>query len=151
MSHPASSSSLRARLRDATTEAHAGVDAQLGEMQDARHYRAYLRGMHGFLAAVTPGLAQHAGALGWPPPQWRGALDADLHSVDAAPLEPEAVTVGDRDQAMGLLYVIEGSALGARLLLRRASALGYAPGRGAAYLHASAEVGTRRWPAFLKP
>lgn len=149
MSLPASQTSLRTRLREATTHVHARVDAQLGEMRDADHYRAYLRGMHGFLAAVTPGVASHAGALGWPAPQWRSELDADLQTVQAAPLTSQAMTVGNRDAAMGLLYVIEGSALGARLLLRRACALGYEAGRGAAFLHRHADVGTTRWPAFL--
>jgi heme oxygenase len=149
MSLPASPTSLRARLREATTHVHARVDAQLGEMRDADHYRAYLRGMHGFLAAVTPGLSSHAGALGWSPPQWRSELDADLQTVHAAPLACEAMAVGNRDEAMGLLYVIEGSALGARLLLRRACALGYEAGRGTAFLHRHADVGTTRWPAFL--
>lgn len=146
---PTHDASLRARLRDATTDAHARLDAQLGDMQDAGHYRAYLRGMHGFLATVTPGLARHGEALGWSLAPWRGDLDADLQTVQGAPIAAEAAQAGNRDEAVGLLYVIEGSALGARVLLRRASALGYDPSRGTAFLHRHADLDSGRWPAFL--
>lgn len=149
MSPPATETSLRARLRDATTDAHARVHAQVGEMRNADGYRAYLRGMHGFLAAVTPGLAQHADSLAWSPPPWRAELDADLRRIDAEPRVPEPVEVGDRNAALGLLYAVEGSALGARLLLRRATGLGFAPATGAAFLHRFSDMDNGRWPAFL--
>ncbi len=141
--------SLRARLRDATTGAHARVDAQLGAMRHPHDYRAYLRGMHGFMAAVEPGLQRYAGALGWTAPQWRADLAADLATVEAAPLPGAALPVHSADAALGLFYVVEGSALGARLLLRRAAALGFDATRGAAFLGRHVEAGTARWPSFL--
>lgn len=141
--------SLRARLRDATTGAHARVDAQLGAMRHRHDYRTYLRGMHGLMTAVEPGLRRYAGALGWAAPQWRAELTADLATLEAQPVPASALPVHSADAALGLFYVVEGSALGARLLQRRAAALGYDAARGAAFLGRHAEAGTARWPAFL--
>src|SRR5690606_2299188 len=52
--------------------------------------------------------------------------------------------------AAGLLYVLEGSSLGARLLVRDAARLGYADGRGATFLQGHAGDGANvRWRAFV--
>ena len=50
--------------------------------------------------------------------------------------------------AMGSLYVLEGSALGARLLVRQAAALGFDEAGGAVHLsEQAADIG--HWRAFI--
>ena len=143
---------LRSRLRDATAHAHARVDTLMADaFGDDRGYRAYLAGMHAFVAALMPAVRAQAETLRWPLPDWIGLLRDDLASVrveamhDIAPL-----AAGGRAQALGALYVMEGSSLGARMLVRQARALGHGPSDGAAFLHAHADgEDARRWPRFL--
>ncbi len=143
---------LRARLRDATTDAHARVDGLLmGGFGDARGYRAYLAGMHAFVNAVLPSVRAQTAALDWRLPDWNASLRQDLAHARADALPGVApLAECDRAQALGTLYVLEGSALGARLLVRQAQALGYDRARGAAFLHEHADGDDRqRWPRFL--
>ena len=56
--------------------------------------------------------------------------------------------VGTRPGQLGWGYVVAGSSLGARFLLREARSLGYAPGAGADFL--SGHAGGDAWPAFLR-
>lgn len=115
-------------------------------------YRAYLHGMHAFVASVVPQVIAHAAAWRWPLPDWQASLARDLDAV--APgwigLEAEAGAPLEPDAAAGALYVMEGSALGARTLLRDAVALGHDAAHGATFLHAHAVGGRgRRWSRFL--
>lgn len=148
---PLSPRTFRAQLRAATAAAHARLDGSMAHgLGDRTAYAAYLRGMHAFVASVDPQLRPHAGAWDWDLPDWQGALAHDLAQVAPGglplPTEPGAA-LGSAD-ALGALYVMEGSALGARVLLRDATALGYGPERGAAFLHLHAGA-EGRWPRFL--
>ncbi len=143
---------LRSRLRDATTDAHARVDGLLmGGFNNADAYRAYLSGMAAFVAALLPAVQAQAATLRWPLPDWNAQLHADLAQAHAEPLNDVTPLAGcDRAQALGTLYVLEGSSLGARLLVRQAQALGYGRSSGAAFLHAHADgEDHQRWPRFL--
>lgn len=143
---------LRTQMREATADAHARVDALMAHgFNDARGYRAYLSGMQGFVAALLPAVRAQAEAMRWPLPDWDGLLRQDMDHLQAGAIGGIAPLPGcDRAAALGALYVLEGSSLGARLLVRRAGALGYGASDGAAFLHAHAdgEAG-KRWPAFL--
>lgn len=145
--------SLREQLRAATAVAHARVDALMAHGLPCRaDYHAYLSGMQAFVAGVAPPIAPHAAAWGWQLADWNGWLARDLDAVssDPARLDTDALDVPDAESALGALYVIEGSALGARSLLRQAQALGYGADRGAESLHAhAAGEGGRRWSRFL--
>lgn len=142
---------LRAQLRDVTKDAHARLDGLMGDgMQDRDQYGAYLRGMHCFVRSLSPSVEAQQHALGWTIADWEDALAADLQALGAGALASETLPARDRDGALGALYVVEGSALGARLLVRQARALGYSAERGAAFLHAHAEGDHgQRWPRFL--
>lgn len=121
--------SLRLRLRDATAQAHADLDARLAHaFDDAEGYAAFLRGMKRFVdaAAATTGDARLAAA--------QAALAADLADVGAEPLPPAAAVRADAAAATGWRYVAAGASLGARVLLPRAHALGFEAGFGARYL-----------------
>lgn len=143
---------LRTRLRAATADAHARVDALMGGgFGDERGYRAYLGGMQGFVSVLLPAVREQATALHWPLPDWDGLLRQDMAHTGAESLRVLApLPVCDRAQALGALYVMEGASLGARMLVRQAQVLGHGPHGGALFLHAHAdgEAG-QRWPRFL--
>ncbi|MFT4012204.1 MAG: biliverdin-producing heme oxygenase [Paracoccus sp. (in: a-proteobacteria)] len=139
--------SLRHSLMNRTRDLHRRLDQGLGEFAAPQDYHAYLRGSFAFrtaLEAVLP-LAQ-----GWPMLALSQSLRADLGDLDLDPPEPpRAPELAATHSALaGALYVIEGSALGARVLQRRAQALGFGPDHGARHL----DLQTRdraRWPQFL--
>ena len=149
-SHP--ETLVRRTLRDATQAAHARVDDCMARgCNDHADYRVYLCGMHAFVASVLPAVDAQAQAFGWSLPGWLDLLERDLAHVDGTTLPPETATpASDRAHALGCLYVIEGSSLGARVLLRQVRRLGHDAQSGARFLHAHAdgESGSR-WPRFL--
>ena len=136
------STSLRWRLRDATADAHACLDACVGNaFADAGAYAAFLRGMQRFVAAAARATGDDAARDG------EAALAQDLADLDGAPLPAAAAARVDASSATGWRYVLAGSSLGARVLLPRAGALGFDASFGARYL--AAQAGGDRWRAFL--
>lgn len=129
---PRSPDSLRWRLREATAAAHARVDASAGSaFTTLAAYGAFLRSMHAFLRHARAALGADGAWLD----EHVEALAADLDDLGAAPepLEPRIAGVTG-PAALGWRYVVAGSALGARVLVRRALALGVDAHRGARYL-----------------
>lgn len=63
-----------------------------------------------------------------------------------APRDPAGVSV---PEALGWLFVAEGSTLGAAVLLKRAQALGMSETHGARHLAAAPEGRARHWKAFV--
>ena len=75
-------------------------------------------------------------------------IEADLADlgIPVPPVEASDLAL-DGDGLLGVLYVLEGSSLGSRLLYRRAEALGFSASYGARHLaHAS---GPESWRDFL--
>lgn len=106
---------LHARLRTHTAAAHAALDARFtGGLGDARRYAVYLLGMHRLVSAfeaATPDTVTVACDRG-------RLLRADLDALALPPLPPARLAFDSEVDWLGGLYVIEGSALGARVLLR---------------------------------
>jgi heme oxygenase len=146
----------RGRLRQATSVAHARVDACFPRgLLDAQAYRRYLRGMHALATALDAGLAM--APLGeawreWRLPQRVDWLREDLAAIGAAPLAPgPALSIAHAAEAAGALYVLEGSALGATQLLLDAQSMGFSEQRGARFLHAhGGEQAGARWMRYLR-
>jgi heme oxygenase len=128
-------------LRDMTRGDHERLDALVGQFTDAPAYARYVNGMAIFRGGIEQGLA----SIDYPPhfDDWRPGLIAselmqDLRDLghqtpdDVAPFDLPA----DDEGLLGVLYVLEGSALGARLLSRRAAELGFSAERGARHLAA---------------
>lgn len=149
--------SRRAFLRESTADAHAALDDMIGAFDSLSSYKIYLRGMSAFRIPVETMLAGRT----WPDDlslwseQAFGALIradlADLNMTDdeAVPASMAIPPIGAaREDMLGMLYVLEGSALGARLLYRRAQALGLRSDFGARHLAAQAEK-SDRWSRFL--
>lgn len=105
-------------------------------------YTAFLSGMHRFLAAASQAV-DGGGAFD----DARDTLAADLAVLGLTPSPSTRVAHAAPAAAMGWRYVVAGSALGARVILPRARALGLDAGRGARYLSAQAAGGD--WPALL--
>lgn len=143
----------RSRLRASSGHAHARVDAVFRDgLRDAADYRAYLRGMHALVRSLDAVLQRPGMASRWS--QWRHPqrlqwLHADLVAVQAAPLPPGPALALDCGAALaGALYVVEGSMLGARQLLRDAAPRAWTAEAGACFLHGHADDG-HRWRRFL--
>ena len=140
---------LRSALRDGTGDLHATLDAQVGALDSRAAYLDYLRGSHAFRTAIDPLLDAGSRGIGWRPVMLSNATARDLADLGAArpsPVVPPALP--DAAAITGALYVVEGSAIGATLIARRAAALGFTADHGASHL--ALQTGDpRRWRRFL--
>ncbi len=130
--------SRRIELRERTAKSHQELDALVGAFDSDASYHRYLIGTAAFRPAIEQVLAQSCfpEALGGYrlSPVGREVM-ADMEDLGLS--APPLVAVEEcrsADAALGLLYVLEGSALGARLLVKRAAALGFDQNRGARHL-----------------
>lgn len=139
-------------LRERTAEAHAAVDAAIGGFHDLAGYRSYLRSMAEFRRPIEDRLSVVAwpeALLDWRPARVSDAIVADLADLGITPdIAREPTLPLDGDGLFGALYVLEGSALGARLLLKRAEAIGLSATHGARHL-ALLSSNIDGWRGFL--
>lgn len=156
-----SKSPRRQHLRQATRRAHDALDARVGAFGDLAAYRRYVAGIAAFrrgVEAALAGIALPESLKGWRPQMIAGELASDSRALSLGQLEApseeiaavrETLFVTPGDSALfGMLYVLEGSALGARFLLRRAAELGLNAQNGAAHLAAQAG-NINGWPTFI--
>ena len=147
----------RAALRDATAEIHARLEAltaSAGAFEDRRRYGAYLLASLSARAAVEAALKDAGAATVWP--AFTSRCMASLMQQDAADLGLSAspdmplqnFVLAGHAATLGALYVLEGSALGARMLVAQARALGLSEEFGARHLHAQA-ADRQIWRDFL--
>lgn len=118
----------RERLRAATAAAHAALDASVSglELERVDDYRRFLRGNAAALLAAEALLEQAAVAqrfADWPQRSRRAFIVADLEGVDAR-VDPLTWVraIPKHAEMFGMIYVLEGSRLGARSLLPRVQA-----------------------------
>ena len=139
--------SLRSALRAGTSQTHHQLDMATGQFDSLAAYAGFAQKSHRFRAAVEQALAAGEG--------WQVDALAPLIALDLADLQvatparvvfaPGSVSGGAR---LGICYVLEGSSLGARLLLRRAIALGLGDQFGARHL--AHQAGDHdRWRGFV--
>ena len=123
------------RLRTATAEDHERVGAALDLVDPAlslpRVARA-LAALHGFWSAAEEGLAgwaasnpSDAARVDWPRRRRAHLYAADLQALGAPvdPARPVLPDVGDTDEALGRMYVLEGATLGGRFIDRQLATL----------------------------
>lgn len=140
--------SLRDALRAHTTAVHHQLDALIGAFDSLDAYRRYLASTLAFRAAVEAAMPP-TGSDGWTVEPLANLLrrdSADLGVPPAQPLPPFPA-VNDADWWLGAYYVLEGSNVGARLLFKRAQAIGLGRDHGARHL--AAQATETRWPQFL--
>lgn len=149
----------RSRLRSATSLAHARLDHRITEdgfFDDQKSYASYLQATWRARWPIEQALEDWGASTVfslWPYRVLALDLQADLDdlgmraSVDMDPMS--TVEISNASQALGVLYVLEGSALGARLLAQRAKAIGMTSHMGARHL--ARQTGTPgAWPAFRR-
>ncbi|MBX9455817.1 MAG: biliverdin-producing heme oxygenase [Rhizobium sp.] len=119
------------------------MDDLVGEFRDLASYVRYLEGMAAFRGGVEASLSGaniDEGQQGWRPGLIHRELADDI--MDLGGRLPSRLPTfdppTDDDSILGVFYVLEGSSLGARVLMRRAVALGLSPERGARHLAAQA-------------
>lgn len=141
-------------LRNHTATSHASLDETVGALDSLASYRRYLRGLHAFRVPAERLIAQGlsaapAGLRALRPTRIVPQMLADMDDLGVSSTAPVALAAPSGPSALvGLVYVLEGSALGARLLKRQAAALGLGPDHGARHLSAQAES-LDAWQGFL--
>ncbi|MDA9468449.1 biliverdin-producing heme oxygenase [Bradyrhizobium sp. CCBAU 53415] len=148
-----SSSGLRERLRDATSDAHRKLDAQLCafDLAGISGYRRFLHASAGALLPLEAALAE-AGVdhvfPDWPERSRSAAIASDLARLGASVAVMVSVPPLTRAGMLGTMYVLEGSRLGAKFLLKAvADANDPRIGEATSYLRHGA--GKRLWQSFL--
>ncbi len=116
--------SVRDRLRAATQHQHERVDALFGRLNlaDEADYRLFLTAHAAALLPMEEWLDRHAAAVvdDWPGRSRGAALRADLAAMDM-PLPAGELFAPEVSPSSigGILYVLEGSKMGGRLLARQ--------------------------------
>ncbi len=153
MNLPITPPSPRARLRDATQRAHEEAEAAFAclDLTQRGDYRAFLEHQ----AAVILPLERELGAVGaealvpdWARRKRSTALIDDLHDLDGTyrPAQPPAIL--NPAAAWGMLYVLEGSRLGGRVLSSIVSRSDDPRVRNATRFLRHGE-GEQFWPSFV--
>lgn len=144
---------LRESLRDATSEAHRELDAQLSafDLTEFAGYRRFLCASAAALLPLEAALAE-AGVADifpdWTERSRAAVIEADLAGVGSAVPTTVAVAPLTRNGVLGTMYVLEGSRLGAKFLLRIvADAADLRVRQATAYLRHGA--GKPLWQSFL--
>lgn len=138
--HAADVRDARQFLRAGTSDLHARVDDCFAEgLTTPLAYARYLVGMHRF--AVDHEVVVDA------LPRLSFWLSTDLQHLRLTPLPPSGHRgmAADPDERLGWDYVMAGSSMGARYLVRGAQALGHTENEGARFLtrHAASSDWTR--------
>lgn len=146
-------SGLRERLRDATSAAHRELDAQLSafDLTVFSGYRRFLQASAGALLPLEAALVQ-AGVTkvfpDWPERSRSAAIAADLGRLGSNAQSTVTVPPLTRSGVLGTMYVLEGSRLGAGVLLKTVADSADADlSEATAYLRHGA--GKRLWQSFL--
>ena len=147
--------SIRDRLRAETRPDHERLEDGLRladpGLTHAR-YRDVLMRFHGFWAGWEPAVAAALEDDGFLAPRRRlHLLRNDLRALGVAPEGLAACpppALHGRGEAMGSLYVMEGSTLGGRFILKRLDEIGLAEG-ARSYFAGHGEATGTMWRAFL--
>ncbi|MFD2648469.1 biliverdin-producing heme oxygenase [Devosia albogilva] len=140
---------MRDDLRQATRDIHQQLDDLVGGFGTLAEYRRYLVASHTFRRAAESALPARESS--WAALSIVNAAERDLADLGCAPRAgAPALPQAKLSEAwrLGAHYVLEGSGIGARLLLRRAEALGLSGAFGARHL-AQQAADRERWPRFL--
>ncbi|WP_298245449.1 biliverdin-producing heme oxygenase [uncultured Bradyrhizobium sp.] len=144
---------LRERLRDATSAVHRELDAQLSsfDLTVVAGYRRFLEASAGALLPLEAALVE-AGVAGmfpdWPERSRSAAIAADLGRLGSAAQSTVSVPPLTPGGMLGTMYVLEGSRLGAKFLLKEvAEASDPRMTEATSYLRHGA--GKRLWQSFL--
>jgi heme oxygenase len=145
--------SLRKRLREATADAHSSLDLVIGSLR-LTTLLDYGRFLEASAAALIPleAAIENSGVNSvlsdWSARSRTGAILIDLSRIGGNVRLLDISTRMSRDEMIGSLYVMEGSRLGAKYLLR-AVTISPDPIVAGAIAYLSHGSGKALWPAFL--
>jgi heme oxygenase len=144
---------LRERLRDATSAAHRALDGQLCafDLTVLSGYRRFLQASAGALLPLEAALIEAGVARmfpDWPERSRSAAIAADLGRLGSAAQSMVSISPLTRSGVLGTMYVLEGSRLGAKFLLRTVADAAD-PRLGAATAYLGHGAGRRLWQSFL--
>ena len=150
---PSRGASLRQRLREATADQHAELDAAMGRLE-LRERAGYLQFLQMNAAALLPleAALTHAGASAilpdWMARKRAGAIASDINRLSGRLRTLQRPALAG-EEVLGALYVLEGSRLGAKFLIRDvASSIDPAVLCATSYLRHG--EGQPLWQSFLK-
>jgi len=144
---------IRDRLRQATAQAHRELDARLGAL-DLGRLQGYRRFLEISAAALLPleAALEAAGVAAifadWPWRSRRAAIATDLARVGGSLRVFESEPTLTRNAMFGTLYVLEGSRLGAKYLLRTVT-LSADPAISLATAYLGHGAGQHFWQSFV--
>jgi len=147
--------SVLERLREATRPAHERLEerldmlSKLHSVEQRRTLAAAFHRLHaGMERELAPWLAEVDG-LDFEDRRRSRLLDADLAALGAPAPEPAAgPRPADRAEALGLMYVLEGSSLGGKVIRKHAERAGLDMA-GLGFLDPYGERTGQAWRAFL--
>lgn len=145
--------SRRFFLRDKTHADHTELDSLIGPLTSEVAYRRYLKSLAAFRAGAEQAISRARWPetlSGWVPVSLSAMMQADLKDLQEtrAPM-PDFPPPMSAPALLGVLYVLEGSSLGARFLARQVAALGYTQDFGARHL-AIQTASPDNWQHFLR-
>lgn len=154
---------MMSRLKEATRSHHEAVETQLGSYRLTRSLDGYERVLRRFLGFHRPVEDAFAKIPGWTtvgidPEERRKAhlLEADLRTLgvseselDAQPDCPFTPPLTSLPEALGVMYVLEGSTLGGQYMRKQVrDTLGLTPESGCAYFASYGDRVGPMWKAF---
>lgn len=146
-------SGLRERLREATSAAHRALDTRLSafDLGGLAGYRRFLQASAGALLPLEAALVE-AGVErmfpDWPERSRSAAIAVDLGRLGTSAASTVSVPRLTRSGVLGTMYVLEGSRLGAKFLLKTVADAGDSRiSEATTYLRHGA--GKRLWQSFL--
>lgn len=143
------------RLREATRNAHEGLEARLdilNRMDTLAGRQTLAAGFHAFHAGVELATAPHLAnlpGLEFASRRRTPLLEADLERLGVRAGAPASVAPPRSvAEALGLLYVVEGSSLGGKVIAKQAAARGLDL-EGLSFLNPYGERTGEYWKGFL--
>lgn len=134
-------------MRAHTADSHGRLDRAVGLFDAIDPYKTYLQKTHAFRKVME---AELAGFDAWSVVSLAGLVSDDLADLVTPPLSvpPLDRVDGGEGHRLGMAYVLEGSGLGARILVKRAAELGLTSTYGARHLAAQTDD-PARWRSFM--
>jgi heme oxygenase len=147
-------SNLRGQLKAATAATHRALDARVGsfDLTSVAGYRRFLEASAAALLPLEAGLERSGVAhlfADWPRRSRSAAITADLDDLGGSVHPLPLVAAMSRLEMLGTMYVLEGSRLGAKYLLRTVVACDQPP-MAAATRYLRHGHGLPLWRTFLK-
>lgn len=151
---------LSTRVKEATATLHAGVEnvllPRLASVQDLADYASVLKMFYGFYQPLEKSIVRQLSSADLPDIQERRKADLILddlrrlgENTDNIALCCELPMVENTAQAFGVLYVLEGSTLGGKMIAKMLLKNGAVPDGVVTFFKGYNEDTGNKWKSFL--